>query len=103
MDYADVQFTGLAARSTKTNGTNFYAFIDLPPGTYTVNQQVNGSVQAAALSDSQISLTWNAVTGPNPYYLHIRGCRPGGGPVPALGLRPVLPRRDRAAGPERDR
>ena len=42
LDGATVTATGPVSRSTSTDGTGFYAFIDLPPGTYTVAAYKSG-------------------------------------------------------------
>lgn len=42
MDGATVTATGPVTRTTKSDGTGFYAFIDLPPGTYTVTASKTG-------------------------------------------------------------
>lgn len=42
LDNATVSLTGPTSRTAKTDGTGFYAFIDLPPGSYTVTASKSG-------------------------------------------------------------
>lgn len=90
VDSAVVSLTGTASKSMYADGTGFYAFIDLSPGSYTVKVTVNGilrqipvtlaagqniqvdfdfcppsvptNLQVAANSTSQITATWTAST-----------------------------------------
>jgi uncharacterized lipoprotein YddW (UPF0748 family)/chitodextrinase len=90
VDGAVVSLTGTASKSMYTDGTGFYAFIDLNPGSYTVKVTVNGTLrqipvtlaagqniqvdfdfcpptvptnlQVAASTTSQLSLSWTAST-----------------------------------------
>jgi uncharacterized lipoprotein YddW (UPF0748 family) len=58
-DGATVSITGPANRSMYSDGTGFYAFIDLPPGAYTVTVSNAGYVTASA----NVDVALGAVTG----------------------------------------
>jgi uncharacterized lipoprotein YddW (UPF0748 family) len=58
-DHAVVNLTGPVNRSQYVDGTGFYAFIDLPPGSYTVNASKAGY----ANSQAAVNVTLGQVTG----------------------------------------
>lgn len=58
-DHATVSITGPANRSMYVDGTGFYAFIDLPPGSYTVTASKAGYANAQAT----VSVAIGTVTG----------------------------------------
>ena len=58
-DGATVSITGPASRSMYVDGTGFYAFIDLPPGSYTVTASKSGYPNATAT----VNVAIGAVTG----------------------------------------
>ncbi|HRT56134.1 MAG TPA: immunoglobulin domain-containing protein [Candidatus Paceibacterota bacterium] len=58
-DHAIVTLAGPVNRSTYVDGTGFYAFIDLPPGTYNVTASLNGYSPATAT----VTVAVGAVTG----------------------------------------
>lgn len=58
-DHAVVNLTGPANRSMSVDGTGFYAFIDLPPGSYTVTAGKAGYPNASA----PVNIALGAVTG----------------------------------------
>lgn len=59
IDGATVSITGPASRSMLTDGTGFYAFIDLAPGTYTVTASKTGYPNAVRT----VTVAIGAVTG----------------------------------------
>ena len=58
-DHATVNLTGPTSRSQYVDGTGFYAFIDLPPGNYTVTASKTGFPNSAA----NVNVALGAVTG----------------------------------------
>ncbi|MGQ9809363.1 MAG: family 10 glycosylhydrolase [Armatimonadota bacterium] len=48
IDGGTVTVTGPVSRTTRTDGAGFYAFIDLPPGTYTITVSQSGFPNASA-------------------------------------------------------
>lgn len=58
-DHATVSITGPASRSMYVDGTGFYAFIDLPPGNYTVTASKSGFPNSAA----NVNVAIGVVTG----------------------------------------
>lgn len=55
MDGATVTVAGPVSRTTKTDGTGFYAFIDLPPGIYTVTATKTGYGSKTASPNPEIA------------------------------------------------
>jgi len=58
-DGATVSISGPVSRSMYADGTGFYAFIDLPPGSYSVTASNKGYVTASA----NVTVAIGAVTG----------------------------------------
>lgn len=70
MDHAVVQLTGPVNRTMYTDGTGFYAFIDVPPGTYNITASKTGygsdtkqvSVTVGQVSTQNIDLNKGGIT-----------------------------------------
>ncbi len=75
-DHATVSIVGPVNRSMYVDGTGFYAFIDLPPGTYTVTASKAGYSNAATVVDVAVG----QVTG----NMYVRDLLLGGNPVPVI-------------------
>ena len=76
IDWATVSITGPESRSMLTDGTGFYAFIDLIPGTYTLTASKTGYPDAVRTVDVAIG----AVTG----NMYVTNIPLGGTPPPTI-------------------
>lgn len=87
IDGATVSVSGPRRRKILTDGTGFYAFIDLPPGTYKIKVAAPGyqPVMGEATVAKGKALTWGALLGgaPTPYYASTSDllALPAGAPV----------------------
>ncbi|MDM8008399.1 MAG: family 10 glycosylhydrolase [Phycisphaerae bacterium] len=75
-DHATVSITGPVSRSMYVDGTGFYAFIDLPPGSYSITASKAGYADAISSADVAVG----QVTG----NMYIRNLLLGGNPVPVI-------------------
>ncbi len=75
-DHATVSITGPVSRSMYVDGTGFYAFIDLPPGSYTITASKAG--YADAVSSAVVAI--GQVTG----NMYVRDLVLGGTPLPSI-------------------
>jgi uncharacterized lipoprotein YddW (UPF0748 family) len=70
MDHATVTLTGPVSRTMYADGTGFYAFIDIPPGTYTVqaskpgygSKQGSANVVAGQVTTKDLDLNVGGIT-----------------------------------------
>ncbi|HPD32030.1 MAG TPA: family 10 glycosylhydrolase [Phycisphaerae bacterium] len=75
-DHATVSITGPVSRSMHVDGTGFYAFIDLPPGSYSITASKAGYANAVSSADVAIG----QVTG----NMYVRDLVLGGNPLPVI-------------------
>lgn len=75
-DHAQVSIAGPVSRSMYVDGTGFYAFIDLPPGSYTITAGKAGYPNASA----NVEVAIGQVTG----NMYVRDLALGGTPPPAI-------------------
>ncbi|NLE59989.1 MAG: family 10 glycosylhydrolase, partial [Planctomycetes bacterium] len=75
-DHATVSITGPVSRSMYVDGTGFYAFIDLPPGSYSITASKAGYADAISSADVAVG----QVTG----NMYVRDLLLGGNPLPTI-------------------